>query len=89
MVFPLEVKCRWVSDVLVQDCKAAALLHGMQIKGTKDRGGYVKNVTVKDCELLQITIFPQSITTMMASRPRRPQASKILYLKILIFQEPD
>jgi polygalacturonase len=46
-----------VSDVLVQDCKAAALLHGMQIKGTKDRGGYVKNVTVTDCELLQITIF--------------------------------
>lgn len=46
-----------VSDVLVQDCKAGALLHGMQIKGTKDRGGYVKNVTVRDCQLLQITIF--------------------------------
>ncbi len=46
-----------VSDVLVQDCKAGALLHGMQIKGTKDRGGYVKNVTVTDCELLKITIF--------------------------------
>src|SRR3982751_3140668 len=35
-----------VSGVLVQDCKAGALLHGMQIKGTKDRGGYVRNVTV-------------------------------------------
>ncbi|WP_448699234.1 glycosyl hydrolase family 28 protein [Mucilaginibacter sp. AW1-3] len=46
-----------VSDVLVQDCKAGALLHGMQIKGTKERGGYVKNVTVADCQLLQITIF--------------------------------
>lgn len=46
-----------VSNVLVQDCKAGNLLHGMQIKGTKDRGGYVKNVTVTDCELLQITIF--------------------------------
>jgi polygalacturonase len=46
-----------VSDVLVQDCKAAALLHGMQIKGTKDRGGYVRNVTVTDCQLLQITVF--------------------------------
>ena len=46
-----------VSDVLVQDCKAGNLLHGMQIKGTKDRGGYVRNVTVIDCELLQITIF--------------------------------
>jgi exo-poly-alpha-galacturonosidase len=46
-----------VSDVLVQDCKAGALLHGMQIKGTKDRGGYVRNVTVTDCQLLKITIF--------------------------------
>jgi len=46
-----------VSDVLVQDCKAGALLNGMQIKGTKERGGYVKNVTVDNCELLQITIF--------------------------------
>ncbi|TCC92045.1 glycoside hydrolase family 28 protein [Pedobacter frigiditerrae] len=46
-----------VSDVLVQDCKAGKLLYGMQIKGTKDRGGYVRNVTVADCQLLQITIF--------------------------------
>lgn len=46
-----------VSDVLVQDCKAGALLHGLQVKGTKERGGYVKNVTVTDCQLLQITIF--------------------------------
>jgi len=46
-----------VSEVLVQDCKAGALLHGMQIKGTKDRGGYIRNVTVRDCELLKITVF--------------------------------
>jgi exo-poly-alpha-galacturonosidase len=46
-----------VSDVLVRDCKAGNLLHGMQIKGTKDRGGYVRNVTVVDCELRQITVF--------------------------------
>jgi exo-poly-alpha-galacturonosidase len=46
-----------VSDVLVQDCQAGALLHGMQIKGTRDRGGYVKNVTVTDCQLLKITVF--------------------------------
>jgi polygalacturonase len=46
-----------VSDVLVQDCKAGALLNGMQIKGTKERGGYVRNVNVINCELLQITIF--------------------------------
>lgn len=46
-----------VNNVLVQDCKAGALYHGMQIKATKERGGYVKNVTVSNCELLQITVF--------------------------------
>lgn len=46
-----------VSDVLVQDCKAGALINGMQIKGTKERGGYVRNVTVADCELMKITVF--------------------------------
>jgi exo-poly-alpha-galacturonosidase len=46
-----------VSNVLVQDCKAGKLLYGMQIKATKDRGGYVRNVTVADCQLLQITVF--------------------------------
>ncbi len=46
-----------VSNVLVQDCKAGALLHGMQIKGTKERGGYVKNITVDNCALMKITIF--------------------------------
>jgi polygalacturonase len=46
-----------VSDVVVEDCKAANLLHGLQIKGTPERGGYVRNVTVADCQLLQITIL--------------------------------
>ncbi len=46
-----------VSDVLVQDCRAGALINGMQIKGTKERGGYVKNVTVTDCQLMKITVF--------------------------------
>ncbi len=46
-----------VSDVLVQDCKAGALINGLQIKGTKERGGFVRNVTVVDCQLLKITVF--------------------------------
>lgn len=46
-----------VSGVLVQNCKAGNLLHGMQIKGTKERGGYVRNVTVTHCQLLKITIL--------------------------------
>lgn len=46
-----------VSDVFIQDCKLGNLLHGLQIKATKDRGGYVSNVIVRDCDLLQITLY--------------------------------
>ena len=46
-----------VSDVFIQDCKIGNLLHGLQIKATKERGGYVRNVIVRDCELLQITLY--------------------------------
>ena len=46
-----------VSDVLVRDCVAGPLLQGLQIKGTKERGGYVKNVRVQDCQLQKITVF--------------------------------
>ncbi len=46
-----------VSDVFIQDCKLGNLLHGLQIKATKERGGYVKNVIVRDCELLKVTLY--------------------------------
>ena len=46
-----------VSGVFIQDCKIGNLLNGLQIKATKDRGGYVKNVIVRDCELLKITLY--------------------------------
>ncbi len=45
-----------VKNILVRDCKAGNLKQGLQIKGTKDRGGYVENVTVQDCEFLKVII---------------------------------
>jgi len=46
-----------VSDIFIQDCKIGSLLNGLQIKATKDRGGYVKHIIVRDCELLKITLY--------------------------------
>lgn len=45
-----------VSDIFIQDCKIGSLKNGLQIKTTKDRGGYVKNVTMRDCSVLKITL---------------------------------
>ena len=46
-----------VRGVLVEDCVAGELLHGLQIKATPERGGFVEDVTVRDCALRQITVY--------------------------------
>jgi exo-poly-alpha-galacturonosidase len=46
-----------VRNVLVEDCIAGPLLHGLQIKATEERGGFVEDVTVRDCDLRQITVY--------------------------------
>lgn len=38
-----------VADVQIWDCDIAASSNGIEIKGTPKRGGYVRNVTVRDC----------------------------------------
>lgn len=46
-----------VRNVMVRDCVTGNLKYGMQIKGTKDRGGFVENISVKDCALRKITVY--------------------------------
>ena len=46
-----------IRHVVVRDCQAGNLLYGMQIKGTKERGGVVEDVLVRDCALRRITVF--------------------------------
>lgn len=46
-----------IRGVRVEDCVAGKLLYGMQIKATKDRGAFVEDVDVRDCDLQMITIL--------------------------------
>ncbi|HZZ56624.1 MAG TPA: glycoside hydrolase family 28 protein [Opitutaceae bacterium] len=46
-----------VNHVLIRDCRAGDLMLGLQIKGTKDRGGVVENVRVEDCVLRKIRVL--------------------------------
>jgi polygalacturonase len=46
-----------VRDVRVEDCVAGKLLHGLQVKATRERGGFVENLVVRDCELQKISIL--------------------------------
>ena len=38
-----------INDVRIWDCDMGSSLSGIEIKGTKKRGGYVKNISVRDC----------------------------------------
>ncbi len=40
-----------VEDVRIWDCDLEHSLYGVQIKGTKKRGGYVREISVRDCVL--------------------------------------
>lgn len=48
-----------VRGVVIEDCVAGPLLHGLQIKATPARGGFVEDVVVRDCDLRQITIYTE------------------------------
>ena len=45
-----------VEDVKIWHCDLAHSLYGVQIKGTEKRGGYVKNVSVRDCALSRFIV---------------------------------
>lgn len=43
-----------IEDVAIWDCDLSRSLYGIEIKGTKKRGGYVRGVTVRDCSAARI-----------------------------------
>ena len=45
-----------VEDVKIWDCDVAASYSGIEIKGTPQRGGYVRNVSVRDCSFPRLMI---------------------------------
>lgn len=43
-----------IEDVSIWDCDMSLSRYGIEIKATKKRGGYVRNITVKDCKVSRI-----------------------------------
>ena len=43
-----------VSDVRIWDCDMSSSMCGIEIKGTKKRGGYVRDVHVRDCSAARV-----------------------------------
>ena len=45
-----------VEDVKIWDCDMAVSTSGIEIKGTRKRGGYVRSVTVRDCVMSHVSV---------------------------------
>ncbi len=43
-----------INDVRIWDCDMSVSMQGIEIKGTKKRGGYVRNVQVRNCALSRL-----------------------------------
>lgn len=45
-----------IEDVDIWDCDMGKSMCGIEIKGTKKRGGYVRNIRVKDCTVSRVSM---------------------------------
>ncbi|RIH62838.1 glycoside hydrolase family 28 protein [Mariniphaga sediminis] len=73
-----------VENIVIRDCELENLIYGLQIKATRDRGGYVKGIYVQDCNLQKIRIF----TSVEYNNDGEP-APVIPYLKDMEFSNLD
>lgn len=60
-----------VSDVQIWDCDMGSSMCGIEIKGTKKRGGYVRDVHVRDCSAARVLFHSVGYNDdgIAASRP--------------------
>jgi exo-poly-alpha-galacturonosidase len=72
-----------VRHVLVRDCDTGNLINGLQIKGTKERGGVVEDVWVQDCNLRKIRILTQlGYNNDGAAAPEAPYFRRFTFLNL-------
>lgn len=68
-----------VNDVKIWDCDLQHSMSGLEIKGTKKRGGYVRNIHVRDCILPRIQIHSVSYNDDGIGAPKPPVFESCLF----------
>lgn len=76
-----------VKDVSVWDCDMGQSLCGIEIKGTKKRGGYVKNVTVRNCRTARVLFHSVGYNDDGEGAPVPPVFEKCLFEDVHILGE--
>jgi len=73
-----------IEDVKIWDCDLKNSVYGIEIKGTKKRGGYVKNVDVKDCVLPRVQFHSVGYNDDGVGAPKAPVFEKCRFERIAI-----
>lgn len=76
-----------VEDVKIWDCDMGSSLCGIEIKGTKKRGGYVRNVSVRDCKTARILFHSVGYNDDGIGAPVPPVFEKCSFERIQILGE--
>lgn len=61
-----------IEDVEIWDCDMSQSFFGIEIKGTKKRGGYVRDVTVRDCTAARIQFHSVGYNDDGIAAPKPP-----------------
>jgi len=73
-----------VNDVKIWDCDMGTSVYGVEIKGTKKRGGYVKNVHVLNCKVCRILMHSVGYNDDGEAAPTIPQFKNCTFENIQI-----
>lgn len=76
-----------VSDVDIWDCDMGQSMCGIEIKGTKKRGGYVRNVRVRDCRAARVLFHSVGYNDDGAPAPESPVFENCSFERIQILGE--
>lgn len=68
-----------VEDVKIWDCDMSNSLCGIEIKGTKKRGGYVRNVQVRDCQAARVLFHSVGYNDDGTGAPQPPVFEKCTF----------
>ena len=73
-----------VEDVRIWDCDLRVSMSGFEIKATKKRGGYVRNVSVRDCVLPRVMMHAVAYNDDGVGAPVPPVLSDCLFERLTL-----
>ncbi len=73
-----------VEDVRVWDCDLGNAMYGVEIKGTRKRGGYVRNVHLRDCTVARVLMHAVGYNDDGVGAPQPPRFSDCTFENVTI-----